>query len=310
MRVVVIGAGAVGGVIGGLLARAGHTVAFVARGEARAAIRARGLSIATPSGAFTTGPLAAEEEPSALGRFDLVVVAVKAWQVAAMAPSLAPLLGEQAMVMTVQNGVEAAGRLAAALGEQAVVGSICHVLATREGPAAMRYASAPPLLTLGERSGGTSERLERLAEALRAAGMTAVVSPEIAVVLWTKLLFVEPLGSVGAVTRATADVLRAIPETRALLVQAMREVQAVAAGVGVSVPDANLEQALARVDGLPAGATASMHRDLLEGRPSELEDQTGAVVRIGKKTGVPRPVHDFLYASLLPQARAAVRGDS
>jgi 2-dehydropantoate 2-reductase len=307
MRIVVVGAGAVGGLLGALMARAGHAVSFVARGMARAEIADRGLVVTTPEGSFSSGALAAFEDPSDLavpGGVDLVVVCVKAWQVASIAPSLAPLVGERTAVLPLQNGVEAAEHLAGALGESAVVGGLCHVLATREGPARIRVMGQPLHVTLGERGArgaAPSARVGRFAEALRGAGATVSESPDIRAAVWTKLAFVEPLGSVGAVTRATIDVVRSLPETRAMLEAAMREVQAVAAGQGVTVPDEAILKGLARVDSLPAGATASMHRDLVDGRPSELDDQTGAVVRIGEKAGVARPLHDFLWASLLPQ---------
>jgi 2-dehydropantoate 2-reductase len=303
MRVTIIGAGAVGGLLGGLLARAGHAVSFVAHGESLAALRSHGIDVITASDGFSTGPLPASPSPSGLGVSDLVVVAVKSWQVEALAPSLAALLGAGTMVVPVQNGVEAADQLASALGQEAVVGGLCHVLATREAPGRVRTLGPPLSLTLGERAGDTSDRLDRLAKVLREAGITVTLSTSMYVALWTKLLFVEPFGSVGAVTRSSADVVRSIPETRTMLEQAMREVQAVAVGRGVPVSDDAITQSLARVDTLPVGATASMHRDLVEGRPSELHEQTGAVVRLGRQAGVPRPVHDFLLASLLPQDR-------
>jgi len=312
MRIVIVGAGAVGGLLGALMARAGHAVGFVARGEARTTIADEGVVVTTPDGSFSSGALAAFEEAHDLawtGGVDLVVVCVKAWQVASIAPSLAPLLGPVTAVLPLQNGVEAADRLAEALGEPAVVGGLCHVLATREGPARVRMMGQPLHVTLGERGSPAgaavarepSERVRRIADALRGAGVTVTESPDIRAAVWTKLAFVEPLGSVGAVTRATIDVVRALPETRAMLEAAMREVQAVAAGQGVAVPDEAIRKGLARVDSLPPGATASMQRDLVEGRPSELDDQTGAIVRLGKKGGVARPLHDFLWASLLPQ---------
>jgi 2-dehydropantoate 2-reductase len=307
MRVAIVGAGAVGGLLGALLTRTGHTVSFVARGEALEVIRSRGIRATTPTETFTTSPLAASNNPAELGQADLIFVSVKAWQVEALAPTLKPLLAPGAMVVPVQNGVEAADQLATALGNDFVIGGICHVLGTLESPATVRYIGPAPQLTLGERSGGTSERISKLAELLRAAGMTVTLPEDIRVALWSKLLFVEPFGSVGAVTRSPADIVRAIPETRALLEQAMREVQAVAGGRGISVPDDAITQSLARIDAMPNGATASMHRDLVEGRPSELNEQTGAVVRLGKQANVPRPVHDFLLASLLPQEQRSRR---
>jgi 2-dehydropantoate 2-reductase len=308
MRVAIVGAGAVGGLLGALLARAGHAVSFVTHGESLEIVRAVGVSVTAPGETFATGPLRATVDPGEIGPCDLVVMAVKAWHVESLAPSLAPLLGPGALVVPVQNGVEASDHLASALGEAHVAGGLCHVLATREGPGRVRYVGAAPQLTLGERAGGSSARLEALAATLRAAGITVSLSADIQVALWSKLLFVEPFGSVGAVTRSPVDVVRALPETRSMLERAMREVQSVAAGRGVRVPDEAIAQSLARVDAMPAGATASMHRDLVEGRPSELNEQTGAVVRLGRRAGIPCTLHEFLLASLLPQELRARAG--
>ena len=305
MRVAIVGAGAVGGVIGARLHHAGHSVAFLTRGDSLEVLRADGLTLRTDDGTLATGPLAAFEDAAAIGPCELVIVTVKTWQVAALAPRLLPLVTQDTIVVPVQNGVEAADQLASALGDAAVVGGICHVIASREAPGRVTMKGPTLQLTLGERAGGASARLDRLAEILRGAAITTVVRSDIAVALWSKLLFVEPFGSVGAVTRASIDVVRALPETRALLVQAMKEVQAVAVGSGVPITDDGVTEALARIDAMPAGATTSMHRDLLEGRPSELEEQTGAVVRRGRSAGVACPVHEVLWASLLPQARLA-----
>ena len=309
MRVAIVGAGAVGGVFGAMLARAGHAVSLLTRGDSLEAVRARGLSLTNAAGeVYETGPLAASDDPAALGVADLVLVAVKSWQVAALAPALAPLVGPGTLVVPVQNGVEAGEALLDGLGPSAahaVAFGVCHVLASRDRPGHVRSGGGPPQLTVGEPRGGPSPRLERLADALRAAGIVVVISPEIRVELWGKLLFVEPLGSVGAVTGVPMGVMRSVPETRALLEQAMGEVLAVAAGQGVRLPGDPVAAALARVDGMPASATTSMHRDLLEGRPSELDEQTGAVVRLGHRAGVACPVHDVLYACLLPRHRAS-----
>jgi 2-dehydropantoate 2-reductase len=199
--------------------------------------------------------------------------------------------------------VEARERLARALGDRVVVGGLCHVLASREAPGQVSVAGAPFHLTWGEPTSPTSERLEHLSALLRDAGMTVTLSPQIAVALWSKLLFVEPFGSVGAATRSSIDIVRTLPETRTLLETAMREIGVVAEARGIPLPKEVLADSMARVDSMPPGATASMHRDLVEGRPSELSDQTGAVVRLGRQAGVATPVHDVLWATLLPQDR-------
>ena len=307
MRIAMVGAGGVGGLFGGLLARAGHEVVLVARGAHLLAIRRDGLQVESPLGSFTVRP-PASDEPAELGTVDAVVVAVKAWQVKEVAPRLRPLLGPATVVVPMENGVEAAGELAAALGPGPVAGGLCHVLAWIERPGSVKHAGFGPRVTLGELPGGGSERLDRLAAAMRQAGMEAAVVEDISTALWDKFLFIDPLSSVGAVTRAPVGEMVAVPETRALLLAAMREVEALARKSGARLPQEAVERTLARVEGLPADATASMQRDVLAGRPSELHEQTGAVVRLGRAAGVPVPVHEALYGALLPQERKARAG--
>jgi 2-dehydropantoate 2-reductase len=308
MRVVIVGAGGVGGLLGALLLRAGAEVAFVARGEQLRALKGLGLRVTSPLGAMNTGPLEAAEDPGRLAAADLVLVAVKAWQVRELAPLLRPLLREGTLVLPVQNGVEAADDLAAALGEGPVVGAVLHVLSRIEAPGQILHEGLPPRFTVGERKGAPkSDRLGKLIATLKRAGIEAKIAPDIAAVLWEKLLFVEPLGSVGAVARAPVGALRTIPETRALLAAAMHEIASVARAAGAGIAPDAAEQALARVEKLDPAATVSMARDIEDGRPSELLDQTGAVVRVGKRVGTPTPVHDFLLGALLPQEQRARR---
>lgn len=308
MRVVVVGAGGVGGLVGALFARAGDEVAFVARGEHLRALRERGLRVKSPMGALDTGPLPAEEDPARLAPADLVLVTVKAWQVREVAPRLRPLLHEGTAVLPVQNGVEAADDLASALGDGPVLGAVLHVLSRLDGPGSVVHEGLPPRFTVGERRPGADpRRAARLVAELARAAMDAKVAADIAAVLWEKLLFVEPLGAVGAVARANVGELRGIPQARALLVAAMEEVAKVARAAGAGVAVEAPAQAMARVEKLAGSATVSMARDIEAGRPSELDDQTGAVVRVGARAGSPTPVHDFLLGALLPQELRARR---
>ena len=307
MRIAVIGAGGVGGVFGGLLARAGNEVSFVARGEHLQAIRAGGLRVHGPWGAFAVRcpAAAAPEDLSSSGPFDVVLVALKAWQVREMAPRLRPLVGPRTVVVPLQNGVDAASTLVDALGAGSVAGGLCHVIAWREGPGEVRTTGTPLQITVGEIGGGGSPRLEELAGAIRASGAGAVVADDVLAATWEKLLFIDPFSSVGAASRAPLGVMRAEPRTRALLVAAAEEVAAVPRARGVRLPPDAVMRTVARYDELPPSTTASMQRDVAAGRPSELLEQTGAVVRLGEEAGVPVPVHCYLFATLLPQERAA-----
>lgn len=308
MRIAIVGAGGVGGLLAGLLGRAGIDVAIVARGRHAEAIRTDGLHVDSPLGKFTVRVAAASDDPAALGPADAVLVAVKAWQVAEIAPRLAPLVAGGGVAVPLQNGVEAAGRLAQALGEERVAGGLLSVLAWIERPGAVKHVGFAPRVKMGERgarAGGASPRLAALAEALRAAGAEAEVVADVEAATWEKFLLVEPWGAVAAAARAPVGVVRTVPECRALLERAQGELVALARARGVALPEGAAARALATLEAIPFEGTASMQRDLGAGVPSELEDQVGAVVRLARETGTPVPVHETVYAALLPQERAA-----
>lgn len=308
MRIAIAGAGGVGGLLGGLLARAGHEVVVLARGAHADALRATGLRVDSPLGRFTVGVAAVADDPAALGACDAVLVAVKAWQVEGLAPGLAPLVGGGGVAVPLQNGVEAAGRLAAALGEERVAGGLVSVLSWIEAPGAVKHVGGPPRVRMGERgarAGSPSPRLDALAAALRGAGADAQVVADVERAAWEKFLLIEPWGLVASVARAPIGVVRTLPETRALLEGAMRELAAVARARGVALADDAVARALAAIDSFPAEGTASMQRDLGASRPSELDDQPGALIRLARERGVAVPIHEVLHAALLPQERAA-----
>jgi 2-dehydropantoate 2-reductase len=310
MRLAVVGAGGVGGLVAGLAVRAGLEVALLARGAALAAIRVDGLRVTTAADQFTVRPAALSDDPAALGPCDAVLVAVKSWQVAALAPALRPLVAPGGLVVPLQNGVEAAGRLVAGLPGVRVAGGVTFVFAWSEAPGVVRNAGPPLRISMGERPGAAlGGALPELAAALASAGVEAVVSEAIDVVAWEKLLFVAPFGALGALSRAPAGPLRETPETRRLFGALVEEGAAVARALGVTLGDDVAARTLARLDGVARDATVSMHRDLAAGRPSELLDQTGAVVRLGAGAGVAVPLHEALLATLLPLERAA-RGEA
>jgi 2-dehydropantoate 2-reductase len=313
MRIAIVGAGGVGGLLAGLLARSGAEVAVVARGAHLEAIRREGLRVDSSLGSFTAR-VAAAADPAALPPAEAVLVAVKAWQVKEVAPRLAPLLAPGAVVVPLQNGVEAADELADALGPGSVAGGVVNVLAWIDGPGRVKHVGDPPRVTMGELPGGGGQggagaaagpRLEGLAAALRGAGAAARVVDDVRRAIWEKFLLVEPWGAVAAAARAPIGVLRSVPQARALWEQAMREVAALAASRGAALPADAVARTSARLDGLTPEGTASMQRDLGAGRPSELENQVGAVLRLARASGVATPVHEALYAVLLPQEQAA-----
>ncbi len=307
MRIAIVGAGGVGGLVGGLLARAGTEVAFLARGPNLEALRRDGLHVESTRGTFHVARVEASDDPGTLRPADAVLVTVKGWQLPDLAPRLGPLLGARGFAVPLENGVEAADVLARALGQDRVVGGLCHLSSWLDAPGHVKHVSPVLRVTIGERGAarGASARVDALAEELRRARIDVVVTDDLDAALWQKLLFVGVSGAVGAVTRAPAGVVRTLPETRALAAQAMDEIAAVARARGVRLAPDAVAHGLATLDSFGADTTASMHRDIVAGRPSELFDQIGAVVRLAAESGVDVPVNRFLYAALLPQERAA-----
>jgi 2-dehydropantoate 2-reductase len=309
VRIAVVGAGAVGGYFGGRLAEAGEDVTFIARGAHLEAIRERGLEVRSTEGDFTIHPASATDDPHEVGEVDTVLVAVKAWQLPEAAARMGPMVEDRTAVVPLLNGIEAPDVLGEALGPGPVLGGLCRILAHRSGPGRIEHTGFPPTIEFGEFDGSRSERAVALLEAFgRARGVQATLSEDIQRAMWIKLVFIAAMSAVGAATRAPIGVTRALPETRDLLERAFEEVRSVGIGRGVALPDDLLPRFLAVVDALPEGEVTSMQRDVLAGRPSELEAQVGAVVRLGREAGVPTPVHETLYAALLPQERRA-RGE-
>ena len=300
MRFAIVGAGGVGGYFGGKLARAGEDVGFVARGEHLAAIREKGLEVTGPGDSFLVRPAKATDDPASLGAADVVIVAVKAWQLPELLPRLRPLVGTQTAVLPLLNGVEAPGQLAGAFGAPRVLGGLCAVLSFVARPGVIEHLGAPASISLGELGGGTSPRVEAIRQAMTTAGITALVPDDITVALWKKFVFIASFGGVGGVTRAPAGALRSIPAVRELLEGAIAEVVAVARARGIALEEGQTAQTLAYVDTLPANAFPSMPRELFAGKRTELDAWNGAVVRMGREAGVATPVHDFIYRSLLP----------
>jgi 2-dehydropantoate 2-reductase len=276
-------------------------VGFVARGETLRAIRERGLRVTSPDGNFTIDPARVSADPAELGLADGILLGVKTWQVTEAAHAIRPALGADSFVVPLQNGVEAPDQLADILGAERVVGGLCRIIARIVDPGVIRHEGAAPYVGFGELDGRMSARVARLQAAFaRARGLTAEALSDIQGALWRKFLFIASVSGIGAVTRAPIGVLRQRAETRELLERAMWEVRAVAVARGVPLPEAAVAETMAFTDTLPEDGTTSMQRDIMAGRPSELEAQSGAVVRLGRNVRVETPVHEFIYRSLVP----------
>ncbi|MBX2823354.1 MAG: 2-dehydropantoate 2-reductase [Gammaproteobacteria bacterium] len=308
MTIAVLGVGGVGGYFGGRLAQAGEKVAFIARGEHLAAIRAEGLRIVSPKGDAHLVSVQATDDPASIGPVDTVIVAVKAWQLPEAVSQLKPLLTEHTTVLPLLNGIEAPEIIGEAIGKSHVLGGLCGIVAYIEAPGLIRHLGITPYIHLGELDNSSSSRVDTLTHAFEKAGVTCRAPDDIQLAMWKKFLFIASVSGVTAVARATLGEVRALPETRQLIRLAMDEIVAVGQSEGVDLTVADIDKTLELLDASPADGTTSLQRDVQGGRRSELHSQTGAVVRLAKKQGIAVPVNEFLFSALLPQEVKATHG--
>jgi 2-dehydropantoate 2-reductase len=300
MRIAIFGAGSVGGYFGGRLSQVGEDVVFIARREHLNAMLAQGLRVDSINGNFVVQPVQATDDPSKIGEVDMVLVGVKAWQVSEAAEAMRPMIGQETFVLPLQNGLEAPAQLSEVLGGQHVLGGLCGLFCYVAGPGHIVHAGTDPFVKFGELDNHRSKRVERLLDTFKRAGVNAEIPPDIQVAMWMKFLFITVWSGMGAVTRAPVGIWSSLPETRRMAELSLQEIIAVAAARDISLPEEALQTIMAMYDGLVPQSTASLQRDVMEGRPSELEAQIGAVVRFGQEADVATPQHTFIYRSLLP----------
>jgi 2-dehydropantoate 2-reductase len=304
MKIVFVGAGGVGGYFGARLIASGEDVAFVARGAHLEALQTRGLRVESPKGNLRLHDIKATSDAAALGVADVVFLTVKMYDLEHAARSIAPLVGSNTAVVTLQNGVEAVDIVSAAIPRANVVGGVAYVAAVIDEPGVIRHTSLDALI-FGELDGSRSERLSALEAACLAAGFGARVSDAIEVDLWSKFARLSVFSGMTAVTRSTMGVLRGDPELYEMLQAACRETIAVGRARGVDLPETLMDEILGMVQSLPAHAKASMLEDLERGKRLELPWLSGAVVRLGKTVGVATPIHSFIATVLKPHVAGA-----
>ena len=300
MRIAIFGTGGVGGYFGGRLAQLGEDVTFIARGEHLRAIKEKGLRVDTRDGDFVIHPAAATDNVSDVGAVDLVILGVKAWQVPEAAQAIKPLVGPNTVVLPLQNGVDAASQLVATLGSDSVVGGLCRIVSFVVEPGHIRHAGFTPSVIIGELDNRRTDRIVTLEQLFKRAGLEISIATDIQVALWTKFLFIASFSGVGAMANAPAGVIRTDPQWRAQMLRAMQEIYALAHARGINLPANSIDTVTASVDALPEDATSSMQRDIAAGKPSELESQNGAVVRMAHEAGIEVPTHALIYQTLRP----------
>ncbi len=312
MRIVIAGAGAIGGYIGAKLARVGADVVLFARGPHLHAMQTRGLRVRSADGDFDVRPQVAGELTT-IGTADVVFLGVKAHGLTALAPSLGPLLGPDTVVVSTQNGipwwyfqnhggeldglrlerVDPGGVIASSIEPRRVVGSLAYFATDVAEPGVIHHTEGNRL-SLGEPDGSKSERAKAIAEVLIAAGFRCPVTARFRHEIWVKLLGNVAFNPISALTGGTLEELARHPETKAVVREIMTETEMVAGRLGIEMP-ISIDQRMAGAEKVGAHKT-SMLQDLEAGRPLELEAVVGAVIELSDRLGLPMPATRAVYA--------------
>ena len=300
MRVAIMGAGGIGAYYGACLARAGNDVVFIARGAHLDAMRKKGLRIQDFDGSeIIIDPVNATDDPKTVDPVDVILFCVKMYDTIEAAELCKPLMGDETIVITLQNGVESVGMIDGILGQGRALGGAASVAGSLIEPGVVKRNNQITKIEFGEADGTISRRAKAIAKTLDDAGIEAIIRSDVEVMLWSKFALMTSNACMTSLGRVDTGVIRADPVMRAVYCDAMRETITVGRAMGVELPDDVMERALNWLDS-SAPIMASLAVDLLSGRRLEVEWLSGAIHRFGEKTGVPTPIHSTVYAALRP----------
>ncbi len=300
MKLAIVGVGGVGGYFGGHLARTGTDVRFLARGAHLRALKSDGLTVLSDVGPIDRLKIRVTDDPAEIGPVDAVLLAVKLADTEAAIAQMRPLVGPGTAVASLQNGVDAVERMSAAFGRERVLGGVCHIAIAIEQPGVIRHTGTMARITLGELGGRRTERLTALVDACKRAGLNITEAPDISRTIWEKFVFLSAFSGVTALSRSAIGPIRDDADGRLFIGRALAESTAVARARGIAFANDHVEKAMAFVANLPGAMKASMLHDLERGAKLELPWLSGAVVRLGRESGVPVPTHETIVAALKP----------
>ena len=301
MRIAVMGAGSVGGYLGGMLARDGHDVSLIVRGPHLVAIREQGLRVVRDNEEFIV-ECDATGNPGDVGEVELALLTVKTYQNSVAVPAMTPMVGPETVLLCLQNGIDSYTAAAGAFGQPRVMPGAAYIEAGLDGPGVVRQAGEVVRVVFGEPDGSLSQRGRNIADAFNDCGIPSELTADIRAGLWAKFLFIATMAGVTSLARQTLAELMPSPEWREVVVGCLQEVEAAGRASGVNFPTDIHATTLAYIEHNLADLHASMHTDVMAGRPLELEALNGAVIRAGRAGGVPTPINDVIYAMLKPLA--------
>lgn len=304
MQVLIVGTGGVGGYFGGRLANAGHDVTFIARGNHKKAMEENGLEVKSINGDFALEKVTVTDNVAEAATPDLVIVAVKAWQVKDIAIQLKGVIAGHTMVLPLQNGVLASDELKEELPEKNVLAGLCRIISKIDGPGKINHFAVDPVIVFGECDNSKTERVMQLEKTFNDAGFKGQVAKDIQASLWKKFISIC-MSAWLAVTRSTYGEVREQKETRQVMRDLFEEITLLAQKKKINIEPDFVDKTMSFIDSVPYESTSSLTRDIWEGKPSELEYQNGTVVKLAGKAGIDVPVNRFIYYSLILMEKRA-----
>jgi len=305
MNIVIYGTGGVGGYFGARLAQVGNTVTFIARGKHLETIQQKGLQLKSIKGNYLVYPANATSNISEVKNIDLILICVKTWQLAEVTKIITSILSEKTMVISLLNGVENQNVLCSVIEKKRVLGGLCKIVSKVESYGVINHISYEPTIVFGELNNLKSERALLLEKTFKNAGITTKLADNIQQEIWTKFLFITTISAIGALTRATIGEMIASKEIKKIMQQTAEEIFAIAKAKGINLPIDIIEKQFEIIESQPSDTTSSLQRDMMLGKPSELESQNGTIVKMGIQLGIPTPANTFIYYCLLPQEKKA-----
>jgi len=305
MKILIYGAGGIGGYFGAKLAKAGNEVTIYARGAHLIAIQERGFNVKSINGDFRAKPKLATDDLSKIEPPDLIILGIKSWQIPFIAKTLKPLLNKNTMIMPLQNGASNVEMLLKELPEENILAGLCFIVSYISAPGEITHAGHEPKIIFGEKDNSRTQRVLNLSEVFTNAKISNLIPEDITLEIWKKFLFITTISALGGLTRVPLGKMRESDYLLDIMIKTAKEIIAVANKSNIGLNHDHLSLVMETIENLNPQTTASTQRDIMEGKPSELGNFNGFIVNEGKRLGIPTPVNQFIYECLLPMENQA-----
>ncbi|WP_318505895.1 2-dehydropantoate 2-reductase [Bacillus sp. T3] len=296
MRILVVGAGAVGGYFGGRLVEKGEDVTFLVRTKRKQQLEQQGLIIESVNGNVKVQPklIIAGEEAAP---YDVILLSTKAYHLDAAIGSIAPYVGENTMILPLLNGILHVEKLIEAFGTDKVLGGLCFIESTLDSQGRVLQASPAHTLMFGERNGEKSNRIERLAESFHGAKANFYLSQKINQEMWHKYLFIAACSGVTTLLRSPMGPIREEPMGAEIMTKLVDEIATVMKEMNAPISENAAEEQLKKLNAIGAGMKSSMQRDMEKGLQIEADHLQGYLIQKAKELGISVPVLEVVYAN-------------